>query len=265
MNRYFKKFVKSWNRGQLESKFYRGIASSSISSSISSAYSWNFKSATQRELDDASSIRKSIDYSRNPNSSSSGSSSNKAILGPMLPLTTTSSSSALESLQFARSQASTAQSDARAQSKALSKADQRSARDEARDNQSTGRDRQVEKRREGNQERKEIAASRESGGMVEISEEDLMGSGGSSSFQAMYVLFNHTRHAVRHLSSADPTLTHLANRINARDRVGQKPNRKQQAQEERKAVMTDKAREFKSKEDSTMAMLRKLAADRFGT
>lgn len=53
-------------------------------------------------------------------------------------------------------------------------------------------------------------------------------------------------------------------RINARDRVGQKPSRRELAQQEAKAVLSDKVREARGKEDATMAMFRQLAADRFG-
>lgn len=46
--------------------------------------------------------------------------------------------------------------------------------------------------------------------------------------------------------------------------MGQKPSRRELAQQEAKAVLSDKVREARGKEDATMAMFRQLAADRFG-
>lgn len=213
--RYFKKFVRSWNKGRLSSelsivfsfdslsrrvtcvryadstmvidpeKFYSGISSASISAATSSAYSWNFKSATQRELDDAASIRKGIDSSAG-RSSASSSVPARQVLGPSLP-SASSGGSALEQLQYSRSVAASKAADARAQSRAAYSKSSRDARTEERDNQSTGRERVMEKRREGNDIRKEIRDSKEAGGMMEVDEETLMG--GGASYQAMYALF----------------------------------------------------------------------------
>jgi hypothetical protein len=54
----------------------------------------------------------------------------------------------------------------------------------------------------------------------------------------------------------NPNSLDLIDRINARDRVGQKPSKRMIAQQEKAAIMSDKRTEFKTKEDSTMAMLR---------
>lgn len=61
----------------------------------------------------------------------------------------------------------------------------REDREEERDNRATGRDRQLEKRREVGANMREMREARESGGMVEVSDDVLMGSGGTSDFKAM--------------------------------------------------------------------------------
>ncbi|KAJ3020544.1 UNVERIFIED_CONTAM: hypothetical protein HDU68_010123 [Siphonaria sp. JEL0065] len=41
--KYFAKFVKKWNRGSLNDKFYRGISTTDIASNQRSNFKWNFK------------------------------------------------------------------------------------------------------------------------------------------------------------------------------------------------------------------------------
>lgn len=55
-----------------------------------------------------------------------------------------------------------------------------------------------------------------------------------------------------------------SNRIAARDHRAQHGRRAQQ-QEERQAVMSDKMKQYRSKEDETMAQFRALAEARFGS
>lgn len=61
----------------------------------------------------------------------------------------------------------------------------RDEREEERDGRATGRDRQIEKRREVGANMREMREAREGGGMVEVSDDVLTGSGGTSDFQAM--------------------------------------------------------------------------------
>lgn len=58
--RYFRKFVKKWNRGELDSKIYQGIHSTDLSSRDRTKYQWNFKNVDSFELDLA---RDSVDTS----------------------------------------------------------------------------------------------------------------------------------------------------------------------------------------------------------
>lgn len=67
----------------------------------------------------------------------------------------------------------------------LRKKSNRESREEERDNRATGKDRLVEKRREGNMSRKAFEQSREGGGMVEVPEEVLMGGSGGGFQEAL--------------------------------------------------------------------------------
>ncbi|KAK4703135.1 hypothetical protein P7C70_g3088, partial [Phenoliferia sp. Uapishka_3] len=225
--KYFKKFCRAWNKGRLAPKFYQGISASSISSSISSGYSWSFSKASQRELDDASSIRKSIDYGGRSAGPSAPPSTSRAVMGPTLP----SAVSQLQSTRYEREQQREGEQGRRKEER---KKDQRESREEERDGRATGRERTVEKRREANAGNREMKEAREGGGMMEFSEDTLMGTGGS--FAAM---------------------------VAARDR-SKTQGRRGQMMEEKAAIMNDKAKAFRTKEDDTMAMFRQLAADRFG-
>lgn len=207
-----------------------------ISASASSSHQWKFN-ASQRELDDSGSIRKSIDSAGNSRGNAASSSS-RSIMGPARPMMGPSrpGTSAVESLQLSREEQESSRKSARYGAQEERARSNRDNRNEEKDDRSTGRDRMVEKRREGNADKRDYAQSREGGGMMEISDDILMG-GSSSSWQAMK---------------------------DARDGVGRAPNRRVRAEEERKAVMSDKGREYRAKEDSTMAMFKALAAERFG-
>lgn len=49
IQKYFKKFVKKWNRGELSSKYYSGIHSSELSHQQRTSYKWNFKNVSNDE------------------------------------------------------------------------------------------------------------------------------------------------------------------------------------------------------------------------
>lgn len=162
-------------------KFYAGISAASISASASSGHAWSFSKASQRELDDAASVRKSIEGNIRAGASSSTSSGPRVVMGPSFP--PPPSGSAVSALQDSREAKADAQMEARDARKAGYRKDARESREEERDNRSTGRERLMEKRREVGAANKEIRDGREGGGMMEVSEDVLMGSGGS--FAAM--------------------------------------------------------------------------------
>ena len=145
-------------------------------------------------------------------------------MGPTMPPTGTS----LADLQFSRAEAESERNHSRANSKAEYSKRNREDRQEEKDDRSTGRERMLEKRREGNASNRDFA-DKDQGDAVDDS--TLMGSGGS------------WREAV-----------------NARDRVGQKPSRRMQQMEEKKAVVSDNLKQYRTKEDDTMAMFRQLAS-----
>lgn len=107
------------------------------------------------------------------------------VLGPMLP-PRAPTGSALEQLQFSRSQETANRESDRSAAHASARKDAKDSRSEERDERSTGRERAIEKRREGNTVNREIRDAKD-GGMQEVSDDVLMGSAGSSSFQSMYV------------------------------------------------------------------------------
>ncbi|SGY20197.1 BQ5605_C017g08521 [Microbotryum silenes-dioicae] len=244
--RYFRKFISKWNRGLLPAKFYQGISSASLPTTVSSSHSWSFSKATQRELDDASYIRKSIDTGNKPlpstSISTSTSTSSRSVVGPMMPpviLGPTMPSSRLDALRSHRETEASERERSRALDKAERKKVAREAREEEKDGRATGRERQLEKKKEFGEIRREIKEGKEPG-MVEMNEEDLglVGPGGGGSFAAA---------------------------VAARDQGRNKyQGKKMSIREEKQAEMQDKLQAMRSKEDQTMALLKQMAAERFG-
>ncbi|KAG1474796.1 hypothetical protein G6F56_000131 [Rhizopus delemar] len=82
---YFKKFVKKWNRNELEGKYYKGLNSSQLDSSDVTRYKWSFaKSLDKMEMD---TIRDSVDSmtSRNSGDDKLRESGKRRNVGPSLP------------------------------------------------------------------------------------------------------------------------------------------------------------------------------------
>ncbi|KAF9651925.1 hypothetical protein BDM02DRAFT_3138313 [Thelephora ganbajun] len=78
--RYFRKFVKAWNRGKLSKSIYQGA----IEKAPTTGYKWNFASKTSRADSDAiRAVREEVESSRFRRTSSS--SNSKRVLGPTLP------------------------------------------------------------------------------------------------------------------------------------------------------------------------------------
>ncbi|GAA5880797.1 hypothetical protein JCM3774_005754 [Rhodotorula dairenensis] len=250
--RYFRKFCRAWNRGRLSANYYQGISPASLPSSISSSHSWSFSKASQADLDAAASIRKSIDTgtkTRSYEPSTAAPAPAPRRLGPTLPPSATavagpsssSSSSAVERLQLERDARDSVRQAERVHVASERRRENRESRQEERDSRATGRDRLVEKRREGNLARREYEGAREAGGMVEIDDETLMGGGpegGQGGFEA----------ALRERERQQ--------RRREERRVGKI--------DEKKAELTDRYQAYKGKEDQTMAMFKQLAAARFG-
>lgn len=91
----------------------------------------------------------------------------------------------MTALQNSREEASATLASTRELAKGERRKGNREGREEERDERATGKDRVQEKRREVNGSNREMREAREGGGMVEVDDDTLMGTGGS--FQAMWV------------------------------------------------------------------------------
>jgi len=79
--RYFRKFVKAWNRGKLSKSIYQGA----IEEAPTTGYKWNFASKTSREDSNAiRAAREEVESSRLGRTSFSSNSKSR-VLGPSLP------------------------------------------------------------------------------------------------------------------------------------------------------------------------------------
>jgi hypothetical protein len=128
------------------------------------------------------------------------------------------------------------------------------AREDGRDERATGRERLLEKRIE-KRESNRAFVERDEGGGLELDEDFLMG---GDSFESRFgVDFSH------------PSSVHSddwrENRLEARDRARERARgRREGPREERAAELLDRSREYRRKEEQTMAMLKGLAQARFG-
>lgn len=151
--KYFKKFVKKWNRGKLDKGYYDGsIVGDAVFSQLAAPGQG--------------------DAHVRPPSSSTGTRPSVGPLGPSRPTVED-----LALLDEAERDERAAQKD---QSRAEYKRAQRESRQEERENRATGRDRLMEKRAEKRESARAMASAKEQGDM-EFGEDYLMG-GTSSSF-----------------------------------------------------------------------------------
>ncbi|KAI0673898.1 hypothetical protein C8Q78DRAFT_1019759 [Trametes maxima] len=84
--KYFRKFVKAWNRGKLSKTLYAGVDRSSAMNS-QTGYKWSFTSKTSRAENDAMrAAREEIDNATwNRNAQSTGGLSSGRVIGPSMP------------------------------------------------------------------------------------------------------------------------------------------------------------------------------------
>ncbi|KAL0084330.1 hypothetical protein J3Q64DRAFT_1129543 [Phycomyces blakesleeanus] len=160
---YFKKFVKAWNRFELQEKYYKGLSSAQLASSDTTRYKWKFASKVdQYELD---TIRDSVDTMTSrgvvKDESNKGRRRNVGPAMPTSPVIRQDRETAEERLEAERMRR-------KAESKNL-----RRKRDSYLDEvapKETGREAMLEKRKATNAFHK-----RERSPDVELSEADLMG------------------------------------------------------------------------------------------
>ncbi|KAI8371540.1 uncharacterized protein BYT42DRAFT_580631 [Radiomyces spectabilis] len=220
---YFAKFVKAWNKGDLDDKFYAGVNSTQLTSSDTTRYKWGFaKTLNQHEQDR---IRDSVDTMTNRDKNTdrhSGSSSSirrpragPAMLPPGPQLDQVDKEERMERERAERR---------------FEKRQSRSRKEEYLDEvapKETGREAAIAKRRALNAYHK-----REKSPDIEFSEADLMG---GDDFQAR-----------------------LAAQKRSEERRRERQTEKQQ---QRMAPLQNKMAEYKAKEDATIEMFKRMAAE----
>ncbi|KAA1477242.1 hypothetical protein DENSPDRAFT_844441 [Dentipellis sp. KUC8613] len=234
--KYFRKFVKEWNRGRLHKSLYAGVDPSSQAANSQTAYKWSFASkASKKEKEALDAARAQIGAAtygpERPSASASTSapsgSSSGRVLGPTLP--------SRDDLLLARE--SVAES-AAAERSAARKRERREAKEreeELAGPRAVGRERMLEKKQE---RRAGDRAFRERGddGFVEADEGTLMGGG-------------------------DSFRERIARRDAARKRFEEK---RSGPREERTAALQERAAVIREKDKATMDMFMQMAKEKFG-
>ncbi|KAI7947650.1 hypothetical protein MJO28_009558 [Puccinia striiformis f. sp. tritici] len=227
--KYFEKFVKCWNRAQLDPDYYNPPTHWRTTSSAStSSHSWTFKGATtlDREKARAALHEASIGPTLPPQPLPSKS----TIIGPSLPTTN------LADFQYDLDQESEDKSRLNSQRKSELKRKWKNEKEEQDDGKATGKERLIEKRREKREIQIEYQRQKDDTNAPEIDDRNLFGS--NNSFQEA---------------------------VKARDRAHEKRTGKNSNFKiEKQIIMNEKLTAMKSKEDQTMAMFRAMANNKFG-
>ncbi|KAH8923201.1 hypothetical protein BT69DRAFT_1319658 [Atractiella rhizophila] len=225
--RYFKKFVRRWNEGELDDAYYSGTIQPPKSKHV-----WGFEGSLSKK--EQQTLAEATQADDRPSTHLPSASTTRPTQGPLLP----AGHSALSALHSSREAERDREASERAARAYEGKKRRREEREEEEEGRATGRDRRVEKRREMNASNRAFASRREEAdGLGDVGEEELMGGAGDS-FQA----------AVRERERAR----------------GKGRGKREREREEREAEKLDRFREMKTKEGKTMDMLRQLAESRFG-
>ncbi|PWN26207.1 hypothetical protein BDZ90DRAFT_261534 [Jaminaea rosea] len=243
-----RRFVRQWNAGKLHDDYYLGKITSASSSS---SRHWKFVSnRSSKDQDEVAAMRDVVD--RMTNGTSRGALEMRKLeaqrFGARAAPATAVASAAVPAQApavVAPSSSSRQHSDtqyeaevsreaSRRASQAQRKAERRDARerDEELNPRATGREANMERRRQRNAANRDFDEARKGGGDVELPESTLMG-GGSSFQDAM---------AARSRSTA----------------------KRDAKRAEREEEMGQRRSEYRAKEDSTMEMFRAMARERFG-
>ncbi|CAO3592729.1 unnamed protein product [Absidia cylindrospora] len=236
---YFKKFVKSWNRYELDEKYYKGINSAHVSSADTTSYKWSF--AKNVDSDELSYIKDKVDSMTGRGGSSSSSTAasassasashrRRANVGPSLPPTASSSSS--------RSGDQVDWEEQREKDRLERKSEYRAQKRRTNDfiNETVpkldGREAKLAEKRATNAMRR-----RERSPDVELNDHDIYGGGGGG---------------------GDDYKTRLAIEQRNKER---RQARFEERKEQRLAPIKDKLADYKAKENETMALFRKMAQE----
>ncbi|CAI2172621.1 3920_t:CDS:2 [Funneliformis geosporum] len=225
-HRYFKKFISSWNKCKLDKKYYDGIRSSQLMNSETTRYKWKNLKINQDELD---SLKHSVDRQTNTKfamevqmRSGKNDQITKRTIGPTMPPT---------SLQGGNEEMD--QEDRARYERTLKRKERKDfqkTHEAVLDElipKATGKEAMIEKKRAKN-----AYYRREESPDVELNERDLMG---DDDFRSSFT-------AQKRASDA-------------------REQRKQAYKAEKAASLQEKAIAYKSKEQDTMEMFRKLAEE----
>ncbi|KAI8823060.1 uncharacterized protein EV422DRAFT_565922 [Fimicolochytrium jonesii] len=219
-----REFVKRWNRGKLDKKYYEGIASSEVPAADRTKHQWKFKNLAQEELVSA---RDSVD---------SLTQSSQLFNRPMTREEAKSNAIAARArTALERDNDLDRQEDDRNRQR-------RENRDMRKNNEvvmdellpkATGREAQIEKRRAQNAYHKQ-----ERDVDVELNDADLLGGGSRG--------------------AGDTSLESV------RRQQARREERRNAFRDEKASAMAGKVQAYAAKEDATMAMFKQMAQNRFG-
>ncbi|KAI9091433.1 hypothetical protein DFS34DRAFT_324481 [Phlyctochytrium arcticum] len=239
--KYFAKFVRRWNKGKLQDRYYQGIAASEIPAAERSRHKWTFKNLNTEELDKARDSVDSLTMSA-------------AQFTRPIDLIDKKDKAAAEA-RAARDNPSASRYDrdmerdrndadreARHQQVRRQRQTHEAALDEIAPKPEAGREAQIAKRRTQNAWHK---AERDVD--AEVDDAVLMGGGsGSGSFGGRG-------------NRDDGTSLEGAKRVQER-----RDQRRQEKMDEKSHALSGKVAAYQAKEDATLAMFRQLAEKRFG-
>ncbi|TCD67899.1 hypothetical protein EIP91_011833 [Steccherinum ochraceum] len=232
--KYFRKFVKAWNRGKLTKSLYAGVDNQPASSQT--AYKWSFASkASKADNAAVSAVREEVGaatYERSShsraNNNAGPSTSRSRLLGPTLP-----SQSDLTLLRESQEEQEKGDRDLKR------KRDRRDEKDRIEDMvgpKAVGKEALLEKKRAKRDADKSFREKGDEG--LELDEDTLMGAGGSDSFKAQ-----------------------IARRDAARKRWEEK---KFGGREDRDASTRERSEAIRQKDKDTMDMFMQLAKAKYG-
>ncbi|KAF8579250.1 hypothetical protein K439DRAFT_1648531 [Ramaria rubella] len=227
---YFRKFVKSWNRGRLSAELYKPFDPASIPSSQQTAYKWSFASNRSRvNEDELRRVRESVggDTYGPPPPASESSRNTGRIQGPTLPSTS--------DLQLAREDAESYAAMAHLAKRKRDRGEDKDRIEDMVGPKEVGREGMLEKKRVKREGDRAFRDAKEDAGL-EVGEDVLMG--GGSSFKER-----------------------IAQRDAARARFETK---KRGDRDSRLNERNERAEQIKEKDRKTMEMFKQLAKERFG-
>ncbi|CAO3642183.1 unnamed protein product [Cunninghamella blakesleeana] len=219
---YFKKFVKAWNKYELDEKYYKGISSTHVSHSDSTSYKWSFaKNLNTEEIDY---VKDKVDSmtSRGNGDNKGSSSKRRANVGPSLPSFSKKDQVDKEE-EWERK---------RIERKSEYQTQKRRTKEYLEDAvpKLEGREKKLAEKRATNALRR-----REPSPDIELGDDDIYGSSHGDDFKSRLA---------------------MEKRANERRQA-----RYEERQEQKLAPIKDKLHAFKQKEDATMDMFRKMAEE----